>query len=84
MLDKSLLKDASSMKIASWVYIADKIESDLVASIEHLRSKMDSGECEEILKPVYVAQFGKIVFHGQGLKFALHLAHQFQAGSWIM
>ncbi|KAF6159051.1 hypothetical protein GIB67_032668 [Kingdonia uniflora] len=54
----------SSVKIAPWVYIADKIESDLVASIEHLRSKMGSGECEEVLKPVFVAQFGKVVFHG--------------------
>ncbi|KAF6173937.1 hypothetical protein GIB67_039888 [Kingdonia uniflora] len=71
MLDKSLLKgdcedycDVSSVKIVPWVYIADKIESDLVAYIEQLRSKMGLGECEEVLKPVFVAQFSKVVFHG--------------------
>ncbi|KAF6149132.1 hypothetical protein GIB67_025988 [Kingdonia uniflora] len=53
-----------SVKIALWVYIADKIESYLVASIKHLRSKMGSGEYEEVLKPVFVAHFGKVVFHG--------------------
>ncbi|KAF6157150.1 hypothetical protein GIB67_041611 [Kingdonia uniflora] len=59
-----LASDDSFVKIALWVYIADKIESDLAVFIEHLRSKMGSGECEEVLKPVFVAQFGKVVFHG--------------------
>ncbi|KAF6136912.1 hypothetical protein GIB67_018951, partial [Kingdonia uniflora] len=54
----------SYVKIAPWVYIADKIESYLVASIEHLRSKMGLGECEEVLKPVFLAHFDKVVFHG--------------------
>ncbi|KAF6153516.1 hypothetical protein GIB67_027383, partial [Kingdonia uniflora] len=66
--------NVSSVKIAPWVYIADKIESYLVASIEHLRSKMGSGECEEVLKPVLVTHFGKVVFHGvMGIDIKLEL-----------
>ncbi|KAF6140180.1 hypothetical protein GIB67_028986 [Kingdonia uniflora] len=63
-LSESKNSSLSSVKIAPWVYITDKIESDLVASIEHLRSKIGLGECEEVLKPIFIAQFGKVVFHG--------------------
>ncbi|KAF6140179.1 hypothetical protein GIB67_028985, partial [Kingdonia uniflora] len=56
--------DVSCMKIPPWVHIAEKIQLNLLASIEQLRSEMCSGECQEVLKPVFVARFGKVLFHG--------------------
>ncbi|KAF6140178.1 hypothetical protein GIB67_028984, partial [Kingdonia uniflora] len=49
-------RDVSCMKIPPWVYLAKRIESDLLASIEHLRNEMASGECKEVLKPAFVAR----------------------------
>ncbi|KAF6157983.1 hypothetical protein GIB67_008112 [Kingdonia uniflora] len=62
--DHSSPTDVSCMKISPWGYIAEKIESDFVASIEHLRNEMGSEEYKEVMKPSFVARFGKVLFHG--------------------
>ncbi|KAJ0046605.1 hypothetical protein Pint_03700 [Pistacia integerrima] len=46
-----------------WEFIAKNAWPDLLASFNNLRNKMECRELEKV-KPVLVARFGKILFHG--------------------
>ncbi|KAK9919321.1 hypothetical protein M0R45_027925 [Rubus argutus] len=45
-----------------WVYIADKVLEDLLASFENVRKEMESPKLEE-LRPNLVARVGKVLFY---------------------
>ncbi|XP_024188992.1 uncharacterized protein LOC112193161 isoform X1 [Rosa chinensis] len=45
-----------------WVYIAENVLEDLIASFDNMRKEMESPKLEE-LKPNLVARVGKVLFH---------------------
>ncbi|KAI3868984.1 hypothetical protein MKW92_041283 [Papaver armeniacum] len=46
-----------------WVSVTENIRSDLLASLENMRTAMDLGEAGVAMKTTFVARFGAILFH---------------------
>ncbi|KAL8533015.1 hypothetical protein ACS0TY_009319 [Phlomoides rotata] len=46
-----------------WIFVAETLKKDLIASLENVRNEMRDCESGEIM-PVLVFRFGRILFHG--------------------
>ncbi|KAM5561804.1 hypothetical protein ABKV19_022412 [Rosa sericea] len=66
LMNSGLATDGSEVKWdlpkSPWVYIAENVLEDLIASFDNMRKEMESPKLEE-LKPNLVARVGKVLFH---------------------